>query len=116
MENMTPKELIKHFEGDILYDCHSFRARIGRSLALREIVRRGTNILPDLVAHLERTNFAEHGARAYPSGGEELACAWAVVLGGIERDHGLTGAPQVYSDKVGWLAWAKSQIQQPIAS
>lgn len=49
---MTIAELIQRFEGDILYDCHSFRARYSRSAARKELISRGNSFIPHVEEHM----------------------------------------------------------------
>lgn len=51
-QDMTVAELIMMFESDIEFDCHSYRARYGRSLARKELVCRGSTTIPEIENHL----------------------------------------------------------------
>lgn len=66
-ENKTVAELIQGFEDDIIYDCHGFFIRYGRSLARKELMRRGRSALEEIDKHL---------AKNPPSDVHELKAAW----------------------------------------
>ena len=72
---MTNAELFERYEKDILYDCHSLRARISRSGARKEIVRRKEELFPLVQQHV---------AEKKGSQDNEVLKAWAVVLSEME--------------------------------
>lgn len=60
LESLTISELIKQFEDDIRYDCHSLRARVSRSQAGKELERRAKSnvkeVIPALGLRLDEMN------------------------------------------------------------
>jgi hypothetical protein len=91
-------DLIKRFERDIVLDCHSFTARFERSLAQRELCRRGAGCLKAITDHLRKNP---------PKDFMDLRTAWGYLLNQIEirLDPKKTG-PKRLKDTAGWIAWA----------
>lgn len=50
LEAMSLPQLVKRFENDIRYGCHSTRAEASRSLAGKELQRRGKESLQEIAA------------------------------------------------------------------
>jgi hypothetical protein len=69
--------LVKRYEDDILFDCHSLPIKISRSEARREI----SELSP--AEHKEIKKFLEnHTVKTiYPALAEEVRQAWSAVLG-----------------------------------
>lgn len=101
-EEMDFAELIEKFEGDILYDAHGYIARFGRSLHQKELVRRGRDALPAIVAHL----------KANPPGSfMDLDTAWGHLLSGIGIEIDPNGSESLmFKDTPKWIAWAEQMI------
>jgi hypothetical protein len=100
--NVSVEDLIKQFEGDIVYDAHSYTARFERSRAQKELVRRGKEVLPPIITHL----------RAHPPGeGMDLKTAWGHLLNWIEINiDPKKSGPQTLKDTTGWIAWAERML------
>ena len=65
------KAVIERFENDMVYDCHNYTSRYGRSQGRMWIMRRGQSVLPALVEHL----------KAHPPGKfMNLNTAWGNLL------------------------------------
>jgi hypothetical protein len=99
---MTAEELIERFAKDIIYDCHSLRARFERSMAMRELVRRGPAVLGAISKFL-KTPIAEREA------GDDLDWAFCSLLNQIGVHHlkkELKEAPDS-QDVDGWASWAE---------
>jgi hypothetical protein len=90
-------ELVDEFKRDIIYDCHSFRVKLSRSDAGKELVKKGRESLRGMITHL----------RAYKTD-EETQLAFACLLNEIEIqiDPDKT-APRDLKDMDGWLVWAE---------
>ncbi len=105
-ETMTPEELIAKFESDIVYDCHGFTARFGRSKVQQELTRRGKEALEPIIKHL----------RAHPPGSfMKLNIAWTSLLNRIDVNIGGEEIPpHSLEDVSGWVDWAERVIM-PLA-
>lgn len=100
--DMTPEELIERFRNDILYDAHSYTARFERSMAQKELVRRGKESIQSIIDHL----------KAFPPKDDAiLKTAWGHVLFLIEENIGCeeTG-PQLLQDTDGWIVWGEKVL------
>lgn len=94
----TPSELIKGFEGDIVFDCHGYTARFERSQYRQELQRRGRTMLQSITDHLRANP---------PGGGRQLDTAWGHLLNWIEIDiDPEKSGPRLLKDLSGWIAWA----------
>lgn len=98
--------LIKSFENDIIYGCHSFRSEFERSFAQRELVRRGQRSLKPLIEYICACR--EKPPTSYPLILDNLTVAWGKLFHWIEDivDPDKTG-PQDLRDIEGWIAWAE---------
>ena len=97
---MTPEELIERFKSDIIYDCHSYGARFRRSDGRKELERRGSSVLPQIIKHLENKP---------PGDFMDLKTAWGNLLSNFARNIGMeevNPAPDLLKDTQGWVEWA----------
>lgn len=78
------KSLLERFERDILYDCHSLRARISRSEALETILAT-KGIIPDIATYL-KSNEPDIKA-VYPLLAEDLRKAWIYLVNNYIDEH-----------------------------
>ena len=69
--DMTIPELFDRFEKDILFDCHSLRAKASRSEAGKEIERRKEETIPAIQNHLASKSGSQN---------EEVLKAWDMIL------------------------------------
>ena len=76
--DMTIGELCEYFEGAILYDAHSFRARYCRSEGGRELKKRGPSAIEDITTHLIATR---------ENRSAEVKDAWTLLLNDICDAH-----------------------------
>lgn len=98
--DMTPEELIKRFESDIIYDCHSYTSRFGRSPGRKELERRGLSVLPQIIDHLRQNP---------PGDGMDLRTAWGNLLNNFAIHLGedeVRRGPELLKDTAGWINWA----------
>lgn len=100
IEKWGADKLIKRFENDILYDCHSYHLKFERSDAKKELVRRGREVLKTIIEHLHKKT---------PSG--DLQVAWNNLLNMIEIqiDPDKT-SPKDLRDTEGWISWAEKFV------
>lgn len=109
-KDLTVEQLCERFDRDILYDCHSLIAREERSLAQKELLRRGRSALATVIVHLE--NHPKLTGRVPELSGllEDLRLGWVMVLNRFEVAlDPKRGAPQLLAAYDGWLVWAKTQ-------
>lgn len=101
--DMTPEELIERFRNDILYDAHSYTARFERSVAQRELVRRGKEGLRQIIDHLKMSISSRSDG--------SIKIAWGHLLFRIEKSIGCEEAgPQLFGDIDGWIAWGEKVL------
>jgi len=73
-------KLIKKFEDNMMYDCHSLRIRFERSQFQKELFERGQRSLRFIIEHLcQRKPIV-----AYPLLDEDVVLAWTMLLNRIE--------------------------------
>lgn len=103
---MDYTKLLRRFMNDIAFDCHSMRAKFERSMAQRELSRRGQKSLRPILDYLHKINFDVHQKF---STGEECDFAWIKLLHVIEAtiDPNRT-APNDLRDIPGWIKWAET--------
>jgi hypothetical protein len=106
------KKLIELYENEINSSPTGVLLRIGHSEARKELVRIGRDALPDIFAHLEATGFCKKKPEE-PQATTNLAHAWVTVLKGVSVVHRIPDAPDLDSDRAGWLAWAQSHVPAP---
>ena len=85
--DQTIEDLINSYRIDILCDCHSLRARIGRSSARRELQKMGQLTLKPIKEYLKKT---------FPAGKEvnsDLFTAFVSLLFDIIADSNLPSPP-----------------------
>lgn len=100
---MTAQELIERFTADILYDAHSYTARFERSMAQKELVRRGKEGIRPIIDYLKTLPPSK--------GGESLNIALGHLLFRIEKSFDCKEAgPQLFGDTDGWIAWGEKVI------
>lgn len=106
IRNLDPPKLVERFENDIIYDCHSLRAKFGRSQAQRELVQKGRESLRPIVEHIRL--YQQTPPTSYPLVLDDLLVAWGMLFHSIEIevDPDRTG-PQDLRDTDGWMAWAE---------
>ena len=103
---MSFSELIEGFEGDIVYDVHSYTARFERSQYQKEFKRRGKDALPAIIAHLRAKP---------PSSFMDLDTAWGHLLNRIEVDiDPEKSGPQMLKDTMGWIDWAERMVDSAV--
>ena len=103
MRRTSIRKFIKKFEKDITCDRYGFVVRFEKSVAQKELSRRGKSALKRIVRHLRQKP---------PSDFMNLDIAWGWLLGSIEKkvDPERTG-PDSYIDTKGWVKWAKRIVQ-----
>jgi hypothetical protein len=71
VSEMSVPELFECFEKDILYDCHSLRAKVSRSQAGKEIERRKAELMPLVQQHIESKSGSQN---------EQVLSGWETLL------------------------------------
>ncbi len=83
----SSENLIERYNNDILYDCHQTETKIQRSLAKRELQKRGKSVLK-LIGNKIEILFPEGKEIDY-----DLFMAWISLIYDIIKDHHLPESP-----------------------
>ncbi len=89
----------------MVYDCHGFYQRFGRSAAQKELMRRGQKVLGPIAEHLKTRPIFDKIEL-----GMNLDTAFGYLLNQIGIKMGkekLVDAPRQLKDVSGWGTWAQ---------
>ncbi len=97
------KKLIKRFEEDILYDCHSMTSKINRSKARAEIIEEGPQNIKLIVEHIAQKKYtSQKDPQKNP-----LGTAWVLFLSWWAKDLKIY-SPQQTEEMSTWIKWGRS--------
>ena len=106
---MKNKELFERFAKDIIFDCHSLRAKVSRSDAGKQIIKVGPAVLSELAEHLNSYKPpTEIEALA-----DEVRYGWGILLSWFCEEHSLDRKGLNQKDFNSWIEWLKDFIQVP---
>lgn len=99
--NLDLLTLFKQFENDIVYDCHSLRAKVSRSRSGKLIILLGPKVLAELAIYLKN--------RQPPSKiknlSNEVNHAWGILLSWMCEEHSLNRENIAQTDFQSWVKW-----------
>ena len=98
----------RRFESDIMYDCHSLRAKVSRSESGKHILALGPKVMTELSLHL--TDWKSPSKIAAIS--EDVKYGWGILLSWMCRDHKLDRQGLAQNDFDSWVEWVKNQTHQ----
>lgn len=98
---MTYSKLFEQFEKDIIFDCHSLRARVSRSDARRQMTAIGPGIFPELYLHLK--NYQSQAKID-----EEVCHGWGILLSWFCEEHSLDRKEIAQDDFNSWVLWLQA--------
>lgn len=106
---MNNCELFERFAKDIIYDCHSLRARVSRSNAGKQILAVGPEIFNDLAQHLKDYK----PPTQIEAIAEEVRYGWGILLSWMCEEHSLDRKGIAQADFNSWIKWLSDFIQVP---
>ncbi len=111
MQQLDATKLCDEFQASIRFDSHQVSTRTSRSIAGKEIRRRGAAILSDVGSFLRSYQWPSH----CPEWDDDVKSAWGLLLSWLADELRLPGAPASQRDFESWVAWAEESPKRTTA-
>lgn len=106
-QNFLSFKTFERFENYIMYDCHSFLAKIERSEDFSLIAKQDKSIIPMIYEYLCSESKLDTAAAFYTF---DLGNAWIVLLSDIVKNNNIQNSPTRDCSFDVWLEWTKTRF------